>query len=341
MKIVVLAGGTSTERDVSLTSGSMIYKALRDRHRVVMLDVYLGYAGDDYESVFEKECDWTGGVGTIGVINPDTSKIKAMREGDPEVFFGPHVIDICQQADIVFLALHGENGENGKLQAAFDLFHIRYTGTDYMSSALAMDKRLTKKLFCYHQIPTPRYVLVREGEPAPEVEYPCVVKVVNGGSSVGVYIVNDREEYLAAMRDALRYSGDILIEEYIKGREFTVGVIAGEALPVVEIAPKEGFYDYKNKYQAGSTVETCPANLSSEKTKELQEIAVRAYDALGICTYARFDFMMDEKENLYCLEGNTLPGMTPVSLIPQEAAAIGVDFAGLCEWIIRVSLEKN
>ncbi len=319
----------------------MIYKALRDRHQVVMLDVYLGYAGDDYESVFEKECDWTEGVGTIGVIDPDTSKIKAMREGDPEVFFGPHVIDICQQADIVFLALHGENGENGKLQAAFDLFHIRYTGTDYVSSALAMDKRLTKKLFCYHQIPTPRYVLVREGEPAPEAEYPCVVKVVNGGSSVGVYIVNDREEYLAAMRDALRYSGDILIEEYIKGREFTVGVIAGEALPVVEIAPKEGFYDYKNKYQAGSTVETCPANLSSEKTKELQDIAVRAYHALGICTYARFDFMMDEKENLYCLEGNTLPGMTPVSLIPQEAAAIGVDFAGLCEWIIRVSLEKN
>ncbi len=341
MKIVVLAGGTSTERDVSLTSGCMIYKALRDRHQVVMLDVYLGYAGDDYESVFEKECDWTEGVGTIGVIDPDTSKIKAMREGDPEVFFGPHVIDICQQADIVFLALHGENGENGKLQAAFDLFHIRYTGTDYVSSALAMDKRLTKKLFCYHQIPTPRYVLVQEGEPAPETEYPCVVKVVNGGSSVGVYIVNDREEYLAALRDASRYSGDILVEEYIKGREFTVGVIAGEALPVVEIAPKEGFYDYKNKYQAGSTVETCPANLSSEKTKELQDIAVRAYHALGICTYARFDFMMDEKENLYCLEGNTLPGMTPVSLIPQEAAAIGVDFAGLCEWIIRVSLEKN
>ncbi|MCM1538579.1 MAG: D-alanine--D-alanine ligase [bacterium] len=340
MKIVVLAGGTSTERDVSLMSGRMIYEAVRKRHQAVLLDVYLGYDGDDAEAVFDAERDWSEGIGAVGVESPDISAVRAMRKGDPDVFFGPHVIDICSQADLVFLALHGENGENGKLQAAFDLFHIRYTGTDYVSSALAMDKALTKKLFRYHGIPTPDEVFVREGEAAPKVEYPCVVKLTCSGSSVGVYMVNHDAEYRAAMQDAARYGGDLLIERYIKGRELTVCVMEGRALPVVEIAPKEGFYDYKNKYQAGSTIETCPAQLSEEKTREVQEIAVRAYHALGIKTYARFDFMMDEKEQLYCLEGNTLPGMTPTSLIPQEAAAAGMDFEALCEWIIRVSMGK-
>lgn len=340
MKIVVLAGGTSTERDVSLMSGRMIYQAVRKRHQAMLLDVYLGYGKDDYESVFEMDRDWSEGIGAVGIVNPDISAVKAMREGDPEVFFGPHVIDICSRADLVFLALHGENGENGKLQAAFDLFHIRYTGTGYVSSALAMDKTLTKKLFRYHEIPTPNEILVHADEPAPEVTYPCVVKLACSGSSVGVYIVNNDEEYQAALQDAARYGGDLLIEDYIKGRELTVCVMCGRALPVVEIEPKDGFYDYKNKYQAGSTVETCPAGISAEKTKEVQEIAVRAYHALGIQTYARFDFMMDEKERLYCLEGNTLPGMTPTSLIPQEAAAEGMDFEALCEYIIQVSLEK-
>lgn len=340
MKIVVLAGGTSTERDVSLMSGRMIYQALCKRHQAILLDVYLGYEGEDYEAVFEMDRDWAEGINAIGTVNPDISAVKEMRKGDPEVFFGPHVIDICSRADMVFLALHGENGENGKLQAAFDLFHIRYTGTNYVSSALAMDKTLTKKMFRYHGIPTPDEILVQAGEKAPRISYPSVVKLACSGSSVGVYMVNNDEEYQSALLDAACYGGDLLIEDYIKGRELTVCVMCGRALPVVEIEPKQGFYDYKNKYQAGSTVETCPAPISAGKTKEVQELAVRAYHALGIQTYARFDFMMDEKEQLYCLEGNTLPGMTPTSLIPQEAAAEGMDFEALCEYIIRISLEK-
>lgn len=340
MKIVVLAGGTSTERDVSLMSGRMIYQALRGRHQTVLLDVYLGYEGDDAGEVFDMERDWSEGIGAVGTESPDISVVRAMRKGDPEVFFGPNVIEICSKADIVFLALHGENGENGKLQAAFDLFHIRYTGTGYVSSALAMDKTLTKKLFRYHEIPTPDEILVPEGEQAPEPTYPCVVKLACSGSSVGVYMVNNEAEYRAALQDAARYGGDLLVEQYIKGRELTVCVMNGRALPVVEISPKEGFYDYKNKYQAGSTIETCPAQISEEKTREVQEIAVRAYHVLGIRTYARFDFIMDEQEHFYCLEGNTLPGMTPTSLIPQEAAATGMNFEALCEWIIQVSMEK-
>jgi len=340
MKIVVLAGGISTERDVSLTSGSMIYKALKGRHEVILLDVYLGYEGDDYADVFSMEKDWAEGISAIPQVDPDLSVIRAKRKDNPNVFFGPHVLDICKQADIVFLALHGENGENGKLQAAFDLFDIKYTGTDYISSAIAMNKALTKEMFTYHQIPTPTCTIVRGDMENPKVEFPCVVKICSGGSSVGVYVVQNQAEYEAAMKDARGYDAEILIEEYIKGREFTVCVIDGQALPVVEIAPKEGFYDYKNKYQAGSTVETCPAELSPEKTKEMQDIAIRAFDALGLKTYTRFDFMMDEAGNFYCLEGNTLPGMTPTSLIPQEARAIGVEFPELCEWIIKISLEK-
>ncbi len=340
MKIVVLAGGISTERDVSLTSGSMIYQALKDRHQVILLDSYLGYEKEDYDRIFELERDWAEGISSIAEVNPDLSAVRARRKDNPNVFFGPHVIDICKQADIVFLALHGESGENGKLQAAFDLFDIKYTGTDYLSSALAMNKALTKELFTYHRIPTPACTLAKRGDTDPAPAFPCVVKICNGGSSVGVYIANNQTEYEAAMKDAARYDGQILIEQYIKGREFTVCVMDGAALPVVEIEPKEGFYDYKNKYQAGSTVETCPADLRPEKTKEIQDIAVSAFHALGLKTYTRFDFMMDEEENFYCLEGNTLPGMTPLSLIPQEARAIGVEFPELCEWIIRVSLRK-
>ncbi len=340
MKIVVLAGGISTERDVSLISGSQIYKALKERHEVILLDSYLGYEGDDYEQVFSMDKDWAQGIAAIPQVDPDLSLVRAKRKDNPNVFFGPHVLDICKMADIVFLAMHGENGENGKLQAAFDLFDIPYTGTDYLSSAIAMNKALTKEKFVYYHIPTPGCTIVHNKEADPKVNYPCVVKICSGGSSVGVYIVNDETEYRVAMQKARSYDAEILVEEYIKGREFTVCVIDGQALPVVEIAPKEGFYDYKNKYQAGSTVETCPAPLSPEKTQEIQDIAVRAFYALGLKTYTRFDFMMDEEGQFYCLEGNTLPGMTPTSLIPQEARAIGVEFPELCEWIIRVSMEK-
>jgi D-alanine-D-alanine ligase len=250
------------------------------------------------------------------------------------------VIALCQEADVVFLALHGENGENGKIQAAFDLLGIRYTGTDYVSSALCMDKGLSKEIFVLYGIPTPRGVKLKQGEEDDhKMEFPCVVKACCGGSSVGVSIAHNREEYEAAKEEAFRYDKEVVIEEYIKGREFSVGVIDGKALPVIEIAPLQGFYDYKNKYQAGSTVETCPAQLSQEKTEEMQQCAEKVFEALRLKSYARMDFMMNEREEIFCLEANTLPGMTPTSLLPQEAAAQGMDFGQLCEKII--ALAKN
>jgi D-alanine-D-alanine ligase len=340
MKIVVLCGGISTERDVSLVSGTQVYKALKKKgHQAIMLDVYLGYSGDT-DGIFDKDIDWAERTQGISEQAPDIEAVKKLRKTDPDVLFGENVIDICRMADIVFMGLHGDFGENGRLQAAFDLYNIKYTGTDYVSSALAMDKSITKKIFAMADIPTPNSVLLSEGE-SYDPDFPCVVKVCSGGSSVGVYIANNAAEYNEALKSAFKYDGKVLVEQYIKGREFTDGVMDGKALPVVEIAPKEGFYDYKNKYQAGSTIETCPAEITEEQTKTIQDLALKAFNALGIKTYARMDFMMDEKTGqFYCLEANTLPGMTPTSLIPQEAAAVGVDFPSLCEQIIEVSLKK-
>lgn len=339
MKVVVLAGGISTERDVSLSSGSMIYKALKSRgHQVVLLDVYLGYEGKT-EKIFEEERDWAGQIGKISETNPDIEAVKALRKDGGKTFFGPQVIKICQQADVCFLALHGENGENGKLQAAFDLMGIRYTGTDYVSSALCMDKGITKELFAVHNIPTPAGIKLKKGEEdTRQVALPCVVKAACGGSSVGVAVASTWEEYEKARKEAFCYDEEVVIESYIKGREFSVGVIEGKALPIIEIAPLQGFYDYKNKYQAGSAVETCPADLSPEATKQMQDMAQKVFRILRLKSYARMDFMMDEAGNMYCLEANTLPGMTPTSLLPQEAAAAGISFEDLCEKIMELAL---
>lgn len=340
MKIVVLAGGTSSERDVSLVTGTMIYKALRSKgHQVVLLDVYLGYEGE-ISNIFETDRDWTANIGAIKADHPDIRQIKALRKDNPDYFFGPNVIDICRDSDIVFMALHGENGEDGKVQAAFDLMGIKYTGTDFTSSAISMDKGISKEIFAFHKIPTPKGIRAKKGEVFTWNEYPCVVKVSNGGSSVGVSIVRAANAMEAALADAFTYGSEVIIEQYIEGREFSVGVIDGKALPVIEIAPLQGFYDYKNKYQEGSTLETCPAEIPEDITAKMQRIAEDVFIALRLKTYARMDFLMNKQKELFCLEANTLPGMTPISLLPQEAKAIGLDFAALCEKIIESSLNK-
>lgn len=342
MRIVVLAGGISTERDVSLTSGKMIYRALKKNgHQAILLDVFLGYEGP-LDHIFDREEDWEAQVQGISETNPDLDAVRALRPGWEKQFFGPNVITLCQTADVVFMALHGENGENGKIQACFDLMGITYTGTDYVSSALSMDKGLTKDIFARYGVPTPAGIRLKKGEQETErVPFPCVVKACCGGSSVGVSIVHNEQEYEAAKQESFRYGDEAVIEQYIAGREFSVGVLDGRALPVIEIAPLTGFYDYKNKYQAGSTVETCPAELPPEKTKEMQQYAELAFQVLRLKNYARMDFMMGRDGSIYCLEANTLPGMTPTSLLPQEAAAVGISFEQLCEQLIAVSLRES
>lgn len=338
MKIVVLAGGNSTERDVSLSSGGMIYNAFRKKgHQAILLDVYLGIQGD-IRDIFERDTDWAAQVGAIGEESPDLEALKALRGEGVKGFFGPNVLDICQQADCVFLALHGANGEDGRIQACFDLLGIPYTGADFTGSCLAMDKGITKDLFRAYQIPTPLGIRLKKGETEKEdVPYPRIVKASCGGSSIGVCIARDESEYERAKEEAFRYGREAIVEQYIKGREFSVGVMDGKALPVIEMAPKEGFYDYRNKYQAGTTVETCPAQIPEEASLRMQQIAEQVFRALRLRSYARMDFIMSGEGEIYCLEANTLPGMTPTSLLPQEAAAVGMDFGQLCEEILRLA----
>lgn len=348
MNIVVLAGGLSTERDVSLITGTMVSNALRKNgHKTVLLDVFLGYDIEEteLENIFEKGNEISAKVSNIQEMEPDIEQVKAMRKDKSSCFFGPNVLKMCQMADVVFMALHGENGENGKIQATFDLLGIKYTGTGYLSSALAMDKGISKQLFISKGVPTPQGItLKKEQIQVPfqdlNLNYPCVVKPCCGGSSIGVYIVNNDSEYKDAIGAAFRYEEEVVVEEFIQGREFSVGVIEGKALPIIEIAPIQGFYDYKNKYQAGSAVETCPAELSEDLTRQMQAYAEKVCEVLGLDTYSRMDFLLDQNNKMYCLEANTLPGMTPTSLLPQEAAAIGITFEELCEQLIEVSLKK-
>ena len=348
MKIVVLAGGLSTERDVSFKTGEMVTKALRENgHQVILLDVFMGYSDkkEDLTGIFDRAEEVSVKVEGIPEVAPDLAKVKASRKDQSDNFFGPNVIEMCQMADVVFMALHGENGENGKLQAAFDLFGIRYTGSGYLSSALAMDKGMAKKLFAMNGIPTPRGTSVKksEGKVALEqlgVSLPCVVKPCCGGSSIGVSIVHTEAELEQALTEAFRFEDELVIEEFVEGREFSVGVMEYKALPIIEIAPVEGFYDYKNKYKAGSAVETCPAELSDELTAEMQRYAEEVARTLGLETYSRSDFLLSKDNKIYCLEANTLPGMTPTSLLPQEAQAVGMNFNQLCEKIIEISLRK-
>ena len=348
MKIVVLAGGLSTERDVSFKTGEMVTKALRENgHQVILLDVFMGYSDkeEDLTGIFDRAEAVSVKVAAIPETAPDLEKVKAQRKDQSDNFFGPNVIELCRMADIVFMALHGENGENGKIQAAFDLFGIRYTGTGYLGSALAMNKGMAKQLFLENGIPTPRGTSLKRGEDAAKIEncgihFPCVVKPCSGGSSISVSIVHDKAEYEQALKEAFRWENELVIEEYVKGREFSVGVIDFQALPIIEIAPVEGFYDYKNKYKAGSTVETCPAELSEQITKEMQGYAEKVAEVLGLNTYSRTDFLLDAEDHIFCLEANTLPGMTPTSLLPQEAKVTGVDFNQLCEKLIESSMRK-
>ncbi len=340
MKIVVLCGGLSNERDVSITSGSCVARSLRERgHSVVLLDMFLGYGGDcsDPTKLFdEQQQDLRY---SVGEETPDIASLIASGDGSR---LGKNVISICRAADIVFLALHGEDGEDGKIQATLDMYGVKYTGSGYLGSALAMNKELSKTLFNAAGIPTAPAITLRKGEGIQASPWiPCVVKPCSGGSSVGTSIVRTQEEFSAALEFAFKYEDDVLVEKYIKGRELTVGVMDGKAMPSIEIVLKNGWYDYKNKYQAGFAEEICPAPINAEDEERLGRLAERVSKALMVDVYCRADFIMDDDDGeIYCLEANTLPGMTPTSLVPQMAAEQGMSYGELCEKIITLSMRK-
>ena len=349
MKIIVLAGGLSTERDVSLASAAGICRTLLEKgHDAFLLDVFLGLenAPENLEDVFTLPGHGLEIAKNISTSEPDLAAVKASRPDQSDCFLGPNVIELCRLADITFLGLHGGEGENGKLQATFDLLGIRYTGPDSLGCAVAMDKGFTKEIFLQAGIDTPKGAALYRFSAdrslaALGLSLPVVVKPSSGGSSIGVYIVNTEEEYSQALEKSFCYEDEVIVEEYIRGREFACGIISGKALPPIEIIPKTGFFDYANKYQDGATEEVCPADIPKETAARMMKLTERAFHALKLNVYSRADFLLDNQGNLYCLEMNTLPGMTAASLLPKEAAAVGIEYGDLCEMIIQESLKAR
>lgn len=342
MDIIVLAGGLSPERDVSLSGGTMAVNALLGRgHRALLLDLFYG-TGDTPAEAFNKAAPLP--PYTVPETAPDLGAIRASRKGGLSAKIGEGVLPLCRAADIVYLALHGDDGENGKLQAFFDLMDVRYTGSPSIGCALAMHKWTSKHILNGAGIQTPRGVLLTNRTPVSElldeIGLPCVVKPCSGGSSLGISIAHSRQEREAALNEAFRYEDEVLVEEYIQGKELSCGILGGMALPLIEIIPRGSFYDYAHKYQVGWTEEITPARLDTALTEEIQQVALKACRALQLDVYARVDFLLDAAGKAYCLEANTLPGMTPTSLLPQEAAAGGIDYPALCERIVTLSMRK-
>ena len=345
MKIVVMCGGLSMERDVSISSGTLICAALRKLgHQAVLVDMFLGL--EDYEGDLNDLFEHLPPLKEVRVPEeaPDLEKVIASRKWKSPSRVGKRVFELCQLADVVFLGLHGACGEDGRIQAALDLMGVKYTGSGYLGSALAMDKDLTKRLIAGTGVLTPEWKIVEFDSAGIQnivntTKLPCVVKPVDSGSSIGVAIPETKEALEKALNDNVKY-GRVMLEEYIRGREIDVGVLDDRALPSIEIIPKHGFYDYKNKYQAGATLEVCPTPIEPEIEKQLGEAALKVHRALGLCAYSRSDFIVSG-DKVYFLEINTLPGMTPTSLMPQEAAAVGVDYESLCKKVIEMALEET
>ena len=466
LKIVVLCGGLSTERNISFLTGTRVCAALRGRgHKAVLVDLYLGIedrASGAFSDDLTQYGDGASGAFSEGLTQygegaaeafrgsgvfdpevlfetlppvpayffdgqaPDLEAVRRSRKWDSPSIFGRHVLELCAAADIVFIALHGKNGEDGRVQATFDMLGIPYTGSGHLGAAMAMDKMITKMVVGSRGVRTPAFrrwdfseagpdtktragqmdsgqrggreqgdpegengtekigreqtgsektgtektcpekacpektgseknaepfrvdsdaetavVLLREAfirSVCRQTDVPCVVKTPDGGSSVGVYIVRKKEDLEKAVRGCLAYGDVFMTEQFIEGREFTCGVLCGQALPSVEIVPKTRFYDYSNKYAAGATEEICPGRCSPQIEKEIGQTALKVHEIMGLSTYSRSDFMIDKEDRVWFIEVNTLPGMTGTSLVPQEAAAVGISYEDLCEKIVEDGL---
>ena len=351
MKIVVLGGGLSTERAVSLVTANSVCRALRERgHQAVFVDLYFGL--ENYAGTPEQAFDEPDGLVvdlSIGSEAPDLAAVRASRKWKSPSRIGPGVLEICQLADCVYLGLHGVDGEDGKIQATLDLLGVPYTGSDHLSSAMAMDKAVTKRIMEANGILTPRwqdlhYTAADIPRLAETLPVPCVIKVADGGSSIGVQIADTRGDLAEALADVLPYGEHVVVEEKIVGRELTMPVLDGRCLCPIEIVPPdEKGFDYMSKYQSGgkSAREICPAPVTEAERDQLAEAALKLHRALGLSVYSRSDFMLDREGRAWCLEVNTLPGMTSTSLIPQAAAEAGIGYGELCEKIVLLSIAER
>lgn len=333
MKVAVLFGGTSMEREVSIASGAQVSRSLEEAgHEVLPVDTANGILDSaGKERLLNAR---------VSPLPPGQEELDLLRTGDPRSFTDAPEF---RGVDVVFIALHGGTGEDGTLQALLDLVGIPYTGSGRLASSLAMDKDVSKRLFRYAGVDTADWLM--HPASAEDVErrlgYPLIVKPSKQGSTVGLSLVERAEDLEAAIQEAARYDDEVLLERFVAGRELTVGIVGQEALPVGEIVTPRGIFDYECKYQPGAATETFPAAVDPGIAREAQRLALLVHRTLKLSGFSRVDFRMDDSENLYCLEANTIPGMTETSLLPQAAAAADMSLPEVCERICLIAVEEH
>jgi D-alanine-D-alanine ligase len=334
VKVAVLTGGTSVERDVALASGLQVAAALRSlRHTVHVVDLASGYVAPEHEAAL-----LPGGVGREP---PPLERLRELQRGMLSAGLGE--LPAIRDADVIFIALHGGQGEDGTLQAVLDVIGVPYTGSGHLASALAMDKDLAKRIVRDHGLAVPAWVMgpATADDVQRTVGYPCIVKPSKQGSSVGLTLVRREPDLVEAVGLAERYDDEVMIEQFIGGPELTVGMLGNDPLPVIEIRPQHELFDYECKYQPGMSEEICPAPIDPGLATQTQDAARRAHHALKLEGYSRIDFRVGSGGDIFFLEANTLPGVTAQSLIPKAARAAGMSFPSFTEAVCRLALERR
>jgi D-alanine-D-alanine ligase len=330
--VTLLTGGTTFERNVALAGSGLVAAALRGRgHRVVVVDTVRGpIRREDEERALDP---------ALGVSPPTAEELSELR--GRERIFDLLGLDAVRGADVLFLVLHGRQGEGGTLQTLLEMAGLRYVGSDPVGSLLAMDKDVAKRLMVHAGVPTPAWRTwpVERAEVA-ALGLPLVVKPSREGSTIGLTVLRELTGLDAAIELALRSDDEVLLESFVAGREFTVGVLGEEALTVGEILPRHEIFDYECKYTPGMSEEIFPARIDSALTATLRELALCAHRALKLRDVSRVDFRVDRQGRPWCLEANTLPGMTATSLLPQSAAAAGIPFDELCDRMVQMAVRR-
>jgi len=339
IKVAVLLGGTSPERDVSIISGKYVTLGLREAGYIVKpIDPALGVNQPENEDELF--------ISSIRETPPTEEELSKLSNKNVIECINSNLLD---DVDVVFIILHGKWGEDGTVQALLELRGKKYTGSGVLASAIGIDKNMSKIVFKHHGVQTPEWFTIRKNkidlkEIREKIEksfsYPCVVKPNDQGSTVGLSLVKCPDDIEPAIELAFKYSDQVIVEDFIDGKELTVGILGNTALPVIEIIPKGGIYDYYHKYTKGATEYIVPAQIPEKLTQKLQEQALLAFESIGCKGFARVDFRVKDNGEIYCLEINTIPGMTGTSLVPKAAKAAGIDFPELVDRIVKLALEE-
>ena len=331
MRITVLTGGTSAERDVALASAVQVIAALRSiGHQVAVVDTARGFIPETDEAQLL--------TASVGQAPPSVTQLEALEHG--LLLSGLANLAAVREAEVLFLALHGGHGEDGTLQTILDMIGVPYTGSGPIGSAMAMDKDIAKRLFQEAGIPTAKWLMAPATVQDVETRlgWPVVVKPSKQGSTVGLTVVRSPGALAEAIEEAHRHDNEVMIEAFVPGRELTVGILDGAALAVGEIIPRHEIFDYECKYTPGMSEEIFPADLPADVAAECGRLGLLAHRALKLSGYSRVDFRLTPSGEACCLEVNTLPGMTATSLLPQSARAVGIGFPELCDRICRSAL---